>query len=153
MVLASTRPCASDVPSTSTLSPGMSTTSDRCSLSRPNRPLSSFVVVLAVRTTVTFPFDVFTINVSPVREMIIPWTPAPKADAVAKNDSATRLITPVFRLISASLFLRYCIQTSFPYQGAGFRSDPRTDLLPTQLGKSLGRPDQRGRTRLAVCRV
>ena len=57
-----------------------------------------------------FPSAAFTINVSPVREVIIPLTLAlsplaPKADTDARKNNAIRLTTIVFRYIAASLFL------------------------------------------------
>src|ERR1700756_4147871 len=55
MVFATTRPWSSDVPSTFTLSPDISTVLEKYCLSRPKSPLSSFVCVSSVRTTVVFP--------------------------------------------------------------------------------------------------
>src|ERR1700740_1706291 len=104
MVLATTRPCSSDVPSTLTLSPGISTALDICCLSRPKSPFLSLVVVSSVRTTVVFPSADFTIKVSPVRVLIIPLTlalsplaPQPYTD-VRKNN-AIKLTTIVFRFM------------------------------------------------------
>src|SRR5438094_786516 len=112
IVFATTRPWSSEVPFTSTLSPGISTALDSCSFSKPNRPFLSCVFVSSVRTTVTmFPLD-FTINVSPVREVTIPLTLAlsplaPKAAANVTNNSAIRLATSVLRRISRLSFSHF----------------------------------------------
>src|SRR5215469_5960274 len=94
IVFAITRPSLSDIPSTLTLSPGISTVSANCSLSRPKSPLSSFVLVSAVRTTVTFPPGPFTISVSPVRAMIIPLTSVSSALATRAIPNVSKHIAP-----------------------------------------------------------
>jgi hypothetical protein len=88
----------------STFSPGISTVFAMYSFLKPKTPLLSFVFVSSVRITVTLPLDLLTINVSPVREAIIPLTwvfspSAPNVDTVASRQIAAELNRSVIRFL------------------------------------------------------